>query len=63
MVEHDELIQDLHEDLKEWIIPGMNTLTNLFYGQKLVQWFSIKHFLIRVGNRHGVEVDGLNWGK
>lgn len=30
MVEHDELIQDLHEDLKEWIITRVRSTYGWF---------------------------------
>ena len=50
MVEHDELIQDLHEDLKEWIITRehwsgwFQTFSNKIF-EKMQTRFSIKNKL------------------
>ena len=48
MVEHDELIQDLHEDLKEWIITRDPDLV----GFKL---FSNKNFKIFKNNAYEIQ--------
>ena len=38
MVEHDELIQDLHEDLKEWIITRESDLVDFkLYSNKIFE--------------------------
>ena len=48
MVEHDELIQDLHEDLKEWIITRDTDLV----GFKL---FSNKNFEFFKNNAYEIQ--------
>ena len=44
MVEHDELIQDLHEDLKEWIITRETDLVDFkLYCNKISEFIKITH--------------------
>ena len=52
MVEHDELIQDLHEDLKEWIITRETDLVDFkLYCNKIFEFRKITHTRFSIKNK------------